>query len=283
MRGKAECWYHDSDEDSYYKRTKDTHGKELYLNSVNYLFGSENGESKTFASGVHTFSFECQLPSEIPYSLEAKYASIRYKVVANLKFPNDKDYQSKKTFIVARQDDLSLLPSLGLPYEAETINSFCSFLCIPSSIIMKVSIPRTGFTLGETVPVTIEIINESSLRVSHTAVTLKKRERFVGTLGDILDTKSTILKVRSCSVNRRKQNFSNVDIDVPKNLETSNQMHCRIYQIMYELKISAVLKGINKGPFVRIPIIIGKVRSENFDPPLAKLRYMSHPNFRRNM
>lgn len=283
MRGKAECWYHDSDEDSYYKRTKDTHGKELYLNSVNYLFGSENEETKIFASGVHTFSFECQLPSEIPYSIEAKYASIRYKVVANLKFPNDKDYQFKKTFTVARYDDLGLLPFLELPYEAETINSFCSFLCIPSSIIMKVSLPRTGFTLGETIPVTIEIINESSQSVSHTAVSLKKRERFAGTLGDILDTKSTILKVRSSSVNGRKQNFSNVNIDVPQNLLTSNQMYCRIYQIIYELKIAVVLKGINKGPFVRIPIIIGKSRSENYDPPLAKLRYMSHPNFRRNM
>lgn len=283
VRGKAVCYFYDSDH--RYKRTTETYGTQLFLDSLAYLFGSEDAEAQTFAPGVYTNAFECQLPSDIPYSVATKLASIRYKVVTKLTFANNKALKSEKAFVVARNDDLNLLPNLRFPYEAEKFRTFLNCLCgIPGSLTMKVSVPRTGFALGETIPVGIELLNESSKSVSHLEVSLKKHERFVGTAGDILDTRTTILKVRSPGVGKRKQNFSTVQIEVPpRDLLTSNDQYCKIYQITYEIKIKAPITRCNP-PFIRIPIVIGHVgiRSSSLDEPIVKLKYMSHPNFRMN-
>lgn len=144
---------------------------------------------------------------------------------------------------------------------------------------MKVTLPRTGFAVGEAITVAIELNNESNKRISHTEVSLKKRERFVGAVGDICDISSTVSKIHSPGVDGRKQNFSNVKIEVPQDLLTSNDKFCRIYQIMYEIKITAIWKRLfkpllnpYKGPFIRIPIVIGTIRPKNHDRPIANLK-----------
>lgn len=263
VRGKAKCWFYDSGK-HYSRRTTETHGEEIYLNSMCYLFGSEYGESHTLESGIHTFSFECQLPSEIPYSVDGKFASIRYKVVADLKLLNDKNYQEENIFTVRRCDDLSLVPHLRFPVEAEKNKELLRFCRFSGFFKMKVTLPRTGFALGEAIIVAIELINESNTQITHTKVSLKKLERFVGTAGAIWNIISTESKIHSPGVDGRKRNFSNVKIKVPQDLRTSNDKYCRIYQITYELKITAVWKRLinlnpMKGPHIRIPIVIGTV------------------------
>lgn len=280
MRGKAVCCYYNSDQ--HYKRETETHGKQLYLNSSNYLFGSASDEPQTFAEGIHTFTFSCELPSDIPYSIEARYSSIRYKVVANLKFPTVKDFKTKKTFIVARSDDLNLFPYLRFPFEAEKIESFIKCFCKPGTLIMKVSLPKIGYALGEMIPITVELINESSLNVLHTAIALKKHEKFIGTAGDILETRTTVLKVHSSGAKKRNQNICHVDLGVSKSLPTSNDRYCKIYQINYEVKVTAVLKGLNRSPFIRVPIVIGTIGLDNSNSSVQRLKYMNHPNFRIN-
>lgn len=225
---------------------------------MTYLFGSKDGENIEVPTGIHTYNFVCQLPSAIPYSVEGQHGHVRYKVDANLDIPWAFDLHAELPFTVVRFDDLKLYPELGLPVEMEEIKVFCCCWCKSEPLILKVRLPKTGYALGEKIPVNVEIINKSSTDVLETSYAIKRVDRF----NSLSPEKQRELKEKVVLTTSRGAkagetvSFEEL-VEIPLILMTSNSRYCKVFQISYELKFTAETDGMSMSPEIHIPITIG--------------------------
>jgi hypothetical protein len=256
VEGEASCRWSEGGG----RRTTTFTGEQKYLNSVTYLFGSKDGETTEVPVGIHTYNFVCQLPPSIPYSVEGLHGHIRYKVDANLDIPWAFDLHDEKPFTVTRIDDLKPFPEHALPVDMEETKVFCCWWCKSDPLIIKVRLPRSGFGIGEKIPINVEIINQSSKDVLETTFALKRVDRFNATSPEKRqELKETVVYATSRGV-KAGETVSFVEyLDIPIILMTSNSRYCKIFQIMYELKFTAETQGMTMSPEVHIPIEIGTV------------------------
>lgn len=261
MDGEAACKWTESTGSGNSRRTTTYHAEQKYLNSVSYLFGSKDGDNVEVPLGLHRYNFACPLPAPIPYSVEGKHGYVRYKVDANLDIPWAFDLQSERAFNVVRYDDLNLFPELRLPCEFEEIKTFCCLFCKSDPLIIKVRLPRTGFALGEKIPVGVELINKSSTEVSHTIFTLKRVDRFHcdSPFEKTKEIKEEVVEVRGKGAKGGETVKYEQPIEIPHVLMLSNNRYCSIFTITYELRLTAETGGMSVSPGIYIPVTIGSV------------------------
>lgn len=261
VKGKAECKWADSSGGS--TSAKYYFGKEKYLESVNFLFGSENGIPTDVPVGVHIYNYECLLPEEIPASVEGLIGFVRYKVQATLDVPWDLDLHSVKQFTVVRHDDLNLVtfPNYRQPCEVEEIKTFCCLCCESDPLIMIMRVPKTGFGLGETIPVHVELINKSTTNIISTEFQLRKVEEYIS---NVPETKSRMCSEKITSKTSRgvaPLQIKKLDetLLIPSMLCTSNDRFCSVVKIKYCVRLKAYPEGLNKAVDMDIMIAIGNV------------------------
>lgn len=83
-------------------------GKNDYLESINYLIGSNSGEGIDIEKGVHTYNFQCQLPPMLPSSYSDEIGHIIYLAKVTLERPWKFDLTNKSEFKVVKNLDLNL-------------------------------------------------------------------------------------------------------------------------------------------------------------------------------
>lgn len=155
-------------------RTISFDGKEVYLNTRTYLFGYKSADAVEVTSGTHRYDFECLLPPQLPASFEASHGSIRYHVEAVLDVPWSFDKEFELQFTVARNDDLNFQPYLKIPSQSEKIKRFCCLFCESEPLILTVTLPCTGYSPGQNIPVTIVYNNKSNVTITATRINLKR-------------------------------------------------------------------------------------------------------------
>lgn len=96
-----------------------------------------------------------------------------------LDHPLSVDTQLKLDFTVVRNDDLNVRPELKVPCVREEIKTFKSFFRKSDEFNMIVTIPQSGYVPGQNIPVTINYINKSSVKVERTKICLKKIIRYI--------------------------------------------------------------------------------------------------------
>lgn len=158
--------------------TANYEGKHVYIDDKSYLFGNDQAPAVEVPSGVHRYDFALQLPPMLPASLEAPKGHIRYEIEAVLDIPWSYDKEFKLQFTLVRNEDLSLDPQLRLPVDYEEIRTFCCFFCKSQPIILTVCLPRTGYTAGEYIPISINYVNKSDVDASRTKINLKQMIRY---------------------------------------------------------------------------------------------------------
>lgn len=149
-------------------------GKDVYLNSKTYLFGSEGGSSLVIQSGIHRYDFTCYLPSQLPASFEALHGNIRYNVEAVLDIPWGFNKEFKLQFTLVRHDDLNHFPELAIPTSAEEVKQFCCCFCLSDPMLITVTLPCSGFAPGQSIPIKISYRNKSNVVVQSTRINLKR-------------------------------------------------------------------------------------------------------------
>lgn len=159
-------------------RTIHYEGKDVYLNTRTYLYGRQGGSSVDMASGTYRYNFECQLPHSIPASFEGSYGHIRYYIEACLDIPWRFDKEYRIQFTVVRNDDLNERPELKIPCRQEEFAKFCCLFCQSAPMIMTATIPCSGFTPGQMIPVTVNFDNKSTVKVDRTKINFKRFIRF---------------------------------------------------------------------------------------------------------
>lgn len=223
--------------------------------------GHKKGPLITLQPGVYKYSFECKLPHYLPSSLSAGFGEISYCVESNIDLENRyKICFGETPFTIVRYDDLNLYPELRSPIRLETVKSFCFILCT-GSLIVTVSMPCTGFALGQSVPIKIEYLNKSSVNVKHTKVILKRAKRFTihhpktqtKTFDDI------IASIISDGVKARQSKYLETILEIPQNLICSNDRFCKIITVTYSIDIEGELAALHSNPKIHIPVTIGNV------------------------
>ena len=153
-------------------------GKDVYLNTKKFLLGYDGSETIELPSGTHRYNFAFQLPHLLPASFEATYGSVRYHVEVVLNVTRSFDKKFKLQFTVIRNDDLNHQPELKIPSHNEEIKHFCCLFCKSAPLVMNVKTPYIGYVPGQDIPLQINYINNSSVRVNGTRISLNRITKY---------------------------------------------------------------------------------------------------------
>lgn len=241
---------YDSESTRYY-------GSDILLNSKVTLF-----PRGVIPAGVHSYNFECFLPTQLPASFEAKHGSIRYEVKSKLDIPWAIDKEGKRPFTVARVDDLNLDPRMRLPIANEERKPiyWCIF-CRGDPCIITVKVPQSGYASGELLKYKLDLDNRSNVDISDSRIT------FVRVISYVSSNPRRNMKFESRELYYRST--PGVDsgeivsydgqFEIPRFLSSSNSHICRSVTISYELRIEVVPTKCLPNFTIATPITIGAI------------------------
>ncbi|XP_067666559.1 arrestin domain-containing protein 3-like [Haliotis asinina] len=148
--------------------TKHYIAHDTYFNDELVLFGKaagEAGDNVTLSAGRYAYSFQYQLPPDIPSSFEGALGRVRYWLRGVITKPWTYDDTTKKLFTVANLLDLNAEPEAMQGLRGEDQETLCCLCCTSGPISCRFQIDRCGFVPGEAVPIKAEIINHSNRKM----------------------------------------------------------------------------------------------------------------------
>ncbi|XP_049277455.1 arrestin domain-containing protein 3-like [Anopheles funestus] len=251
-----------------YESTTNLTGQEEYFQIQYYLLGGKNAAESQLAAGQHTYPFTCALPPTLPSSFEGEWGFVRYTVKVTLDRPWKFDQDVKMAFTVISPVDLNLNPRVKDPFKLELEKTFCCFCCASGPLSVIVHVPVTGFVSGQSVPVTVECDNASNVGVDKITINLRKLLAFhVHT--PRRETKRKKELVTSISMGPIEAGNSQTwqqFLMIPP-LPPSNLVNCGIIDVDYDIKVIAEASGMHANLDGNIPIVLGTVPLESFQPP----------------
>ncbi|TIB10662.1 hypothetical protein E3P89_02753 [Wallemia ichthyophaga] len=129
--------------------TSDTH---VLIDHKHSVLTKSGKHHQTLAAGRHTFSFQLDLPSELPASLQLinGSAEIKYKLKAHAYRPHtfQKDLHSSQPINIIH----------GLPSEALEFSQTLDIENIwPQKILYAITLPHKAFAAGDSIPISIKL------------------------------------------------------------------------------------------------------------------------------
>jgi Arrestin (or S-antigen), C-terminal domain/Arrestin (or S-antigen), N-terminal domain len=240
-------------------------GKELYLNSRTYLFGQHGGETLEISPGLHKYDFACHLPELLPGSFAGIHGQIEYYVEAVVDVPWGFDKETKVPFAVVRQDNFSMYPEFRVPMKQEDMKKFCCLFCESDVLFVSASIQCGAFITGQSIPVKIEYMNKSDIRVNSTQLKLRRKINFVSHTPEtkVRTVKEMIAECSAPGIGPTGEIDFVAELPIPSVLPTSNDRYCRVIQVTYELVVIADTDGLchNNVEF-DFPIALGNVSTQ---------------------
>lgn len=261
--GKAECNWSRFERYGGHDRRVHYFGKQIHLNYVIYLFGSPQGDSIEIPAGAHAYNFEFLLPESLPYSIEGRKGFVRYIAEATLDIPWGFDYESRRVIQVVRYDDLNLVqsPNYREPYAVQEFKTFGCLCWKTKPLYITVRVPKTGFGLGEMIPIFVQMVNNSTNTVRATELRLIRVDQFISNSPPSSKTYSSVVTFKSAKGVAAGETANLEEfLEIPQILPTSNSRFCRIFQVKYLINFKARTSGFTEPPHdMNIAISIGNV------------------------
>lgn len=219
---------------------------------------NSNGEIIEIGAGTHSYSLECRLPTDIPYSIQGKAGEISYVVKAVLVCIKGGGLEAKKSFRVVCCEDLSLYPELLLPVEEEKF--FAN-----DTVIITLRLPRSCFGIDEKIPLSISIVNLGQTKVKEISFTFTRIDLFktYSPRVYIKEVSKSIVKSSLKSVAARGSAAFEELIDLPKCEMIPSNRNCDIFRIFYRIEVNAKIDSTKA--VVKFPVVIGTKGSMNFE------------------
>ena len=180
---------------------------------------------------------------------------------SNLDRPWKFDLAFKLPFTVIKLEDLNVLsPALKVPSKTEVCKSFycCCFKSKP--LLMKVTLPFSGYVPGQSVQVVVELNNQSNVNVEGVKLALEKKITYISQSprSKIKIEHGTVKEVFGLGVLNASTGQVAISLVVPP-IPPTNINSCKVLKVAYELKVLAKVSGAHRNPFVTIPITIGTI------------------------
>ena len=154
---------------------------EPYFNPKIEVWKAEASPTGQLPIGVHTFPFSFHLPQDIPSSFHTVTGQIKYEIEARI-MKNRKVIQNNRAIkallkVENRTPRTDILSLYAEPVTASKTKRLTCLFWQRGSITATVNLPRTGFSPGEVIPITVDVCNESSKKIT-IAFVLKRRDVF---------------------------------------------------------------------------------------------------------
>jgi 16S rRNA A1518/A1519 N6-dimethyltransferase RsmA/KsgA/DIM1 with predicted DNA glycosylase/AP lyase activity len=205
--------------------------------------------------GEHTFPFQYQLPQNIPPSFEGTVGSVRYEIRAKVvRSGLLKANHRASTFLAVREHaDLLRLCMEPRMYDK---SSRVSCLCFNfGSINMTCNVPRTGFSPGDVIPLSVHIENLTT-KIIHIKAFLKRYDIYFASGG-----RTNRLRMRFHSVNSPPIQAGEItSYDTHQTLQIPEEVsatirNCSCISVEYTLVIRAVIP-MASNVTVKISIVV---------------------------
>lgn len=144
----------------------------------------------------------------------------------------------------------------------EKIDGFWRFLtCISEPFTMKVSVPQTGWAVGQLIKFRVDYDNKSHVEIIDTRVKLRRVITYISMRPYTWQKVETETICYFCTGGCAARTTAGHDgvVKIPNILVPTNT-HCSKYlQVSYELKVDAVSEGMRRNVSHQVPIVIGSL------------------------
>ena len=243
------CWV---DSSSLRERT----AEKEYLHKTQMLWTSEDHGLSLFPASLHNFPFCFSLPSNIPSSFEGRVGWVRYELFGRIVTGVTKTEHVVKIEVpVLEIIDINQQPLLVVPTNIQVRKRVWNFPCTFGTVSVIVSLARTGFCIGEDIPLNISLENgtrcdifiTASLRQKITYTAKRKKRQF---------DKATVVRVTSHRFSGRTSTIWPTNLSIP--LEEAMSQDYELVNISYRVKVVAHAAWGQK-LVAKIPITIGNI------------------------
>lgn len=227
-----------------------------YLHETQMLWNREDAGSSTISAGHHSFPFIFILPYHIPSSFEGRVGWVRYELLGRIVTGVKKEERSVEIDIpVMEIVDINRDPFLIVPANIQVQKRVWNFLCTFSNVCMLVNMPRTGFCVGEDIPLNVSLENGSRHEIVITAI-LRQKVTYTSKRNKRQFDKATVIRVSSQSIGPRTSTIWPTNLQVSQD-EATSQSYNPIH-IGYRIKVVA---SVAWGQILvaKIPITIGNI------------------------
>lgn len=226
-----------------------------YIDDQVLVWSQEECPTGELTAGEHHFPFQFQLPQSCPPSFEGRYGQVRYEFEARLTPHGWRKIIGGHTvkaslFVGARAE---ILRVYGRPETAETTKSVGLSCFNLGSITCSVTLPHTGFSAGQTIPITASINNQTSRTLRIQAIIYRQDIFFSSGIQKMVDTK-VVQKLGPRIQPRETASFDNITLDIPRKIYPTIKS-CSCISVEYVLAVKIKIPwSLNRT--LRIPIMI---------------------------
>ena len=261
--GKVE-WTEGGGEESETRRAK-----EEFLREAVTVWGDDLGEgqSGTLSVGRHEFPFTFSIPELCPSSYETQRASssldawIRYVLTGRISTRGalKADHTVEKTITVIKE--LRLQQTEPVRQQNQDTEGF--LCCVSGPVALTAELPHSGFTVGDTIPLSISVENGSTHNVRVEA-SLAKRVKLKARSHVLKKPLHIVVKESSSPIRSRSSTTWNPQTLIVPDVPTSMESLGGMITISYEVKVQVGLR-LGQRLEVSIPVTIGNVASPGQD------------------
>ncbi|XP_076175389.1 arrestin domain-containing protein 3 isoform X2 [Ptiloglossa arizonensis] len=208
--------------------------------------------------GYQRYTFQFQLPNNIPSSFEHRYGHVRYTVKAVLDRPWKFDQECKTAFTVVSILDLNTERHKCLGIDDEAYKNFYTCCCETGSVNVGVRIPSSGYVPGQMIVTALNYaLSSSSITITGISSRLNQELKFHASTGR---TKSIITETASTKSSGQLAASGQAisELRVPP-LPPSSLDFCSIIDLNYKLQVCVHVSGAHFKFVKSYPILIGSV------------------------
>lgn len=202
---------------------------------------AESSGHLTISAGEHRFPFRIDIPSFAPSSFRGKMGIIRYDIQGVVRMSDRSLCKSNPTLVsISHRVDVAE-PHLLLPKRQEVQKIVSSFPWGSFPLTLAISVPKTGYCVGEEIPLRVSFVNGRSRSVYLTAAI---EEQIVYTSQGASPvsnhSEETVVNIRSDAMASKSTHEWNPTIQVPV-FAILDTHACQIIRLSYLLVVTAVV------------------------------------------
>ncbi|CAH0588224.1 unnamed protein product [Chrysodeixis includens] len=220
-------------------------GREEYVNLTQPLAGGA-GPTQLHL-GRHNLPFRFQIPHTAPSTFKGEKGHISYSFTAYLMYPDGVTKEElKKEIEVVAPFDLNLgSPRIkqSIDLEFEELHG-CGCFCNPDPVTVRIRLPLSGYCPGQTIPVAVEVQNESNVEITKMKFQLVTKElyRSIHPASEYVLPERVLVTSKSGPVmGHTKRNFTH-NLSVPDFIAPYLE-NCTIIDVGYFFRITIKFSG----------------------------------------
>ena len=248
---------------------------ESYVHKEAVVWKAENSTTCFLPAGEYHFLFSFELPRDIPSSFEGQFGNVRYMVMARIvrsggliKSLKPRQASTVRLAVQDRTPRMDILRWHNQTMSKSKTNKRLGFPFLRlGHVSATVTVPRVGFSPGDTIPITVNVSNQSSRQVC-VAAALKRRDIFTSSEG--IQRKSYCLVSRTSSppiLPGVTTTYEDTNLKIPATAYVTIK-ECSFINSKYVLEILVKIP-LSLDTKMLIPIVIVHSDSSSVREPIA--------------